>query len=136
MDYSSHRQEIPIPTKSGRNDNVLNQNILLKIAKNIHESLFEFLTQQNFENFISKVLLKNNNPVEIEKQKHYWFDAFRTLKLIHYLRDTIYPNINMFDAIDELLKLMSIENNIKRSSAIPELETQKEYLLLLRKIQS
>jgi len=109
---------------------------LIRISQNIHPALSDFLSQQDFGNFINKVLLKNKNPNEIEKQKHFWFDAFRTLKLIHYLRDETYPNINMFDAIDELLKMMSIENMIKRNSAIPELETQKEYLLLLRKIQS
>lgn len=109
---------------------------LIKISKNIHTALSEFLTQQDFGNFINKVLLKNNNTVEIEKQKHYWFDAFRTLKLIHYLRDATYPNINMFSAIDELLRIMNIENKIKRSVVIPDLETQKEYLKLLRKIQS
>jgi len=128
----------------------------LKIAKNIDENLFQFLVEQNLKRFLSKALLNSKNPAEIEKQKHFWFDAFRTLKLIHYLRDQkhfwfdafrtlklihylrdeTYPNINMFDAIDELLRLMNIENNIKRNSAIPELETQKEYLLLLRKIQS
>ncbi len=113
-----------------------NQNDLIKISRNIHPALSDFLSKQDFENFISKVLLKNNNPNEIEKQKHFWFDAFRTLKLIHYLRDATYPNINMFDAIDELLKLMSIENNIKRNCAIPELGIQKKYLELLRKIQS
>jgi hypothetical protein len=126
-------EEIP---NQVRNDLIVNQSSLLKISKNIHPALSDFLTHQDFENFISKVLLKNKNPIEIEKQKHFWFDAFRTLKLIHYLRDETYPNINMFDAIDELLKMMSIENMIKRNSAIPELETQKEYLLLLRKIQS
>ncbi len=109
---------------------------LLKFAKNIDISLFEFLIGQDFERFIDKVLLKTSNPIEIEKQKHFWFDAFRTLKLIHYLRDATYPNINMFDAIDELLKMMKIENNIKRNCAIPELGMQKEYLNLLRKIQS
>ncbi|MBK7499415.1 MAG: glycosyltransferase family 2 protein [Ignavibacteriales bacterium] len=119
------------------NDNsISNQIDLIRISKNIHPALSDFLSQQDFGNFINKVLLKNNNPNEIEKQKHFWFDAFRTLKLIHYLRDETYPNINMFDAIDELLKMMSIENMIKRNSAIPELEIQKEYLLLLRKIQS
>ena len=107
-----------------------------KDFKKYSSSFIYFLIQQDLENFINKVLIKNSNPIEIEKQKHYWFDAFRTLKLIHYLRDTIYPNINMFDAIDELLRLMNIENKIKRNSAIPDLETQKEYLLLLRKIQS
>jgi len=108
----------------------------LKIAKNIDENLFQFLVEQDLPRFLSKVLLNSKNPAEIEKQKHYWFDAFRTLKLIHYLRDETYTNINMFDAIDELLKMMDIENNISRNSAIPDLETQKEYLLLLRKIQS
>lgn len=115
---------------------ILNQSDLINISKNIHPALFNFLTEQDFENFINKVLLKNSNPIEIEKQKHFWFDAFRTLKLIHYLRDETYPNINMFDAIDELLKIMVIKNDIKRSSAIPDLEIQKEYILLLRKIQS
>ena len=118
-------------------NNYLNEySDLLKFAKNIDISLFEFLIRQDFERFIDKVLLKTSNPIEIEKQKHFWFDAFRTLKLIHYLRDATYPNINMFDAIDELLKMMKIENNIKRNCAIPELGIQKEYLNLLRKIQS
>jgi len=115
---------------------LIEQNTLIKIAGNIHPALFNFLTQQDFKNFVKKVLLNNKNHSEVEKQKHFWFDAFKTLKLIHYLRDETYPNINMFVAIDELLRLTNIENKIKRDSDIPDLETQKEYLLLLRKIQS
>lgn len=119
------------------NDTLISdQFALMKISKNINPALANFLTQQDFENFINKVLLKNNNPTEIEKQKHFWFDAFRTLKLIHYLRDETYPNINMFLAIDELLRMTKTENPIKRKSEIPDLKTQKEYLKLLRKIQS
>jgi len=119
------------------NDNSIpNQIDLIQISRNVHPALSDFLTKQDFENFISKVLLKNKNTIEIEKQKHFWFDAFRTLKLIHYLRDATYPNINMFIAIDELLRMMKIKNSIKRNSEIPDLETQKEYLKLLRKIQS
>lgn len=118
-------------------DNLVpNPSSLIKISNNISPALSDFLSKQDFGNFINKVLLKNNNPNEIEKQKHFWFDAFRTLKLIHYLRDATYPNINMFDAIDELLKIIKIENSIKRKSEIPDLKTQKEYLNLLRKIQS
>ena len=115
---------------------ISDQSALLKISKNIHPALSDFLSQQDFENFINKVLLKNKNPIEVGKQKHYWFDAFKTLKLIHYLRDTVYPNINMFDAIDDLLNLIDIENKIKRDAELPDLETQKKYLLMLRKIQS
>lgn len=140
LNFTDDQQKIPkqdLPDGSQvRNDNLLNQNSLLKISKNIHPALSDFLSQQDFRNFINKVLIKNTNSNEIEKQKHFWFDAFRTLKLIHYLRDAAYPNINMFDAIDELLRMMKIENPIKRKSEIPDLKTQKEYLLLLRKVQS
>lgn len=109
---------------------------LISKAREINPALAEFLIQQNLENFEAKVLKKNTSPTEIEKQKPYWFDAFKTLKLIHYLRDATSPNINMFDAIDGLLQLMNIRNEIERSSEIPDLEMQKEYLLLLRKIQN
>lgn len=129
-------QPEPAHPSGGRNGKENSFHSLMKISKNIYPALSDFLTQQDFENFINKVLLKNDNPIEIEKQKHFWFDAFKTLKLIHYLRDATYPNINMFDAIDGLLQLLNIENKIKRNSAIPDLEIQKEYLLLLRKIQS
>ncbi|MEO8230980.1 MAG: hypothetical protein ABI638_01775, partial [Ignavibacteriota bacterium] len=136
-DFIDKTKEIPNQSAGGgRNDTIISQSSLFKIAQNIHPSLYNFLVQQDFENFTNKVLENNSNPSEAEKQKHFWFDAFRTLKLIHYLRDENYPNINMFDAIDEMLKMLKIENNIKRSAAIPDLETQKKYLILLRKIQS
>jgi hypothetical protein len=109
---------------------------LISKAKKINPAIAEFLIQQDLENFEAKVLKKNTSPTEIKKQKHYWFDAFKTLKLIHYLRDATYPNINMFDAIDELLQSMNIRNEIERSPEIPDFEIQKEYLLLLRKIQN
>jgi hypothetical protein len=133
LNFADNQQEIP---NQVRNDWKNPFQSFIRIAQNINPALSDFLSQQDFGNFISKVLLKNNNPNEIEKQKHFWFDAFRTLKLIHYLRDATYPKINMFDAVDELLKMMKIENNIKRNSAIPEIGKQKEYLKLLRKIQS
>ena len=137
--YLNIKDSLEIPKQSivdRQNDGEISFQSFLKIAKNIHPTLHNFLVQQDFENFTNKVLEKNSNPSEAEKQKHFWFDAFRTLKLIHYLRDENYPNINMFDAIDKLLQLMNIENNLKRNSVIPDLETQKEYLILLRKIQS
>ena len=70
-------------------------------------------------------------------QKKQWFDGFRTLKLIHHLRDNSFPNINTFDAIDSLFEKMKISCNIKRDEGTnPELSDQKEYLILLRKIDS
>lgn len=109
---------------------------LMESAKIINPKLSDFFIEQDLNNFLLKLKQKNISVTEIQKQKHYWFDSFKTLKLIHYLRDTAFPNVNMFDAIDELLKMMGVENKIKRNSKIPDIEIQKEYLLMLRKIQS
>ncbi len=118
------------------NSSALENTTLMESAKIINPKLSDFLIEQDLNNFLLKLKQKNISMTEIQKQKHYWFDSFKTLKLIHYLRDMAFPNVNMFDAVDELLKMMGVENKIKRNSKIPDIEIQKEYLLMLRKIQS
>jgi hypothetical protein len=72
-------------------------------------------------------------PQQLEKQKLKWFDGFRTLKLIHHLRDTVFPVINMFDAADQVFDWLNIPKPQRGTEIIPPVETQKEYLYLMRK---
>jgi hypothetical protein len=106
---------------------------ILNESEKIHPLLKEFLIKNNFEKDWERIFSNNISINEIQKQKIFWFDAFRTLKFIHYLRDNAFPDINLFDATDEMLKLMKIESDIHRDKPIPELEIQKQYLLFLRK---
>ena len=106
-------------------------------AEHIHPELYKFLIQQEFDRHFSKILNHANGEKQLNLQKKRWFDGFRTLKLIHHLRDTAFPEINTFDAIDFLFEKMKISCNIKRDEGTnPELSDQKEYLILLRKIDS
>lgn len=106
----------------------------LEAAENIHPMLYRFLVKQEFDRAFSKILNKTNDVKQINRQKKFWFDGFRTLKLIHFLRDNVHPNINTFDAIDILFEKMGISNNIGREKgALPALSVQKKYLELLRK---
>lgn len=109
------------------------KNILSETEK-IHPLLKEFLITNNFQKDWGKILRNNPSPREIQKQKIFWFDAFRTLKLIHFLRDNSFPNINLFDAVDELLKKMKISFPINRNKDIPDIQTQKQYLVFLRNL--
>ena len=61
-------------------------------------------------------------------------DGFRTLKLIHYLRDNQFPNENMFTALNKLFAKMNLEFDFATEEIIPPLETQLEYLKFLRKL--
>jgi len=104
-------------------------------VKKINPHLYQFLIAQNFENDWEKILLNSKSLEQINKQKLKWFDGFRTLKLIHYLRDTSFPSINMFDALDELLKLNDVHSIPQRGQKnIPSIEIQKEYLSILREL--
>lgn len=104
-------------------------------AKEIHPSLGRFLEEQNFERDWNKILANSKSNLQLIKQKKLWFDGFRTLKLIHFLRDNGFPPINMFDALDEIFRRMQIPFQTEREKGtIPPFEVQIKYLERLREI--
>ncbi|MCX6175219.1 MAG: glycosyltransferase [Ignavibacteriales bacterium] len=106
----------------------------LKSTAAIHKSLYDFLVQNSFEDSWNKILKNSKSDEQKQKQKQIWFDGFRTLKLIHYLRDNGFPLVNMFEALDELLRIENSELRIMRKKIISPVEEQIEYLSLLRKL--
>ncbi len=114
-------------------DKIRSANEYLSIADSIDQALKNFLLLNAFDNQWERIINNSKTVDQIQKQKINWFDGFRTLKLIHYLRDNAFPQINMFDAVDKLLVMMNIENKIIRDVEIPSLEIQFSYLELLRR---
>jgi len=120
--------------------NVFNQrNILpaegyLQKAKSINIELYNFLVQNNFENSWNKIIQNTKTEEQINIQKLFWFDGFRTLKFIHHLRDTAFPQINMFEALDELFKHIGEQGINRANQEIPPIEIQQKYLETLRKL--
>jgi len=114
---------------------ILSSQEYLEKAKIINTHLYEFLVDSSFEKNWEKIVNNSSSNSQIQNQKKLWFDGFRTLKLIHFLRDKSYPSINMFDAIDALFAKMQInfafQNHLNQ---IPNLEIQKKYLEKLREV--
>jgi len=110
---------------------------ILNQAKIIHTELYNFLLQNNYPKQWEKILSNTKSRRQLTHQRKIWFDGFKTLKLIHHLRDTAYPRLNMFDALDMLFIKLGINKSIDRNGDdIPELNIQKEYLILLREIDN
>lgn len=105
----------------------------LKISGEIHPSLYGFLIEQKFEENWKRILSNSKSPEQIQKQKTFWFDGFRTLKLIHHLRDNGFPQINMFQAADNILSEFN-QQTPGAGNNIPSLSLQIEYLEILRKL--
>jgi len=110
---------------------------LVNEAGNIKKELKTFLMQRKFSVQWDRILKNSKNSKQLQYQKQNWFDGFKTLKLIHHLRDSVCPVINMFEAVDKLF--LNIGMNVikkRKGEIIPELDVQKEYLYKLRELDN
>jgi hypothetical protein len=107
----------------------------LEQAMKININLYNFLIKQRFQTIWQRINSNNKIPETIQRQKIFWFDGFKTLKLIHHLRDNGMPLTSMFTAVDKLLSLFNPSYEIGwKSNEITPLEIQKKYLEIIRKI--
>ncbi len=73
------------------------RNELMAWYQELNEDIVLALKALGFENFVTKQ--QGVNQTQFNKQLVTWFDAFKTLKFIHYLRDHYYANIPLTQAI-------------------------------------
>ncbi len=104
----------------------------LSFALKIDANLHKFLVLNNFEYSWNKILSSTKSDEQLYKQKKFWFDGFRTLKLVHFLRDNGLPNIKMAEALNKFNN--SIGNTYQNSFStkleqLKYLEMLKEYII-------
>ena len=65
------------------------------------------------------------------KRRHEWFDAFWTMKLIHYVRDTQYPSVHWEEALRKSAFIdFETTKDISRGQKKAILEAQETKLLV------
>lgn len=114
------------------NGRILSSEEYLSIANSIHPELKKFLLIQSFDIAWNKIVNETKNSEQIQKQKQFWFDGFRTLKLIHHLRDNSFPMINTFVAIEKLFSLLNVE--FKNESEKLSWQYMFQYLQKIREL--
>ena len=107
----------------------------LREASAIHPALNRFLTENNFEESWLKIEENCRDEKQLARQKHFWFDGFRTLKLIHFLRDNGIPQMEMYTAVNTLLNKFNrnIETELSEDFYNTP-EKQMPFLIALREI--
>lgn len=83
------------------------KDILIR-AGSIHPSLLLFLNDCRFGDVWGRIRRNVKSRDNLIHHFHCWFDGFKTLKLINYLTREYYHPINMFEALDRILKLQQI----------------------------
>jgi hypothetical protein len=108
---------------------------ILKQAEQIHPRLKSFLEDSKFPIIWPKIRRVAKDEKLLTKQFHDWFDGFKTLKLINYFTKEVYPQINMFLALERILSMMNISGlKCHPEEEIPPLVEQKAILHYLREI--
>jgi hypothetical protein len=116
-DFSSNKKDILIfdPDvyvvlkewlKLFNSDTSLNPDLTYKEARKIHPELCRFLENRRFKRDWEKILENSKSTKQLDYQRKNWFDAFETLKLIHHLRDTSFPMIDIDSGVKKLFKVV------------------------------
>ena len=83
----------------------LNIEMITKEVKKIHPELFNFLSSNGFSKDWSRILSNSKSEKQLNYQRKNWFDAFKTLKLIHHLRDTSFPMMDIKSGVEKLIRI-------------------------------
>jgi hypothetical protein len=138
MDYYSSKKEILVYDPDEyiilkewlnlfNSDLVLNSEQLMKEVKKVHLELFNFLQMKEFSKDWSRILDNSKSEKQLNYQRKNWFDAFKTFKLIHYLRDTSFPMMDVKTGTSKLFKILGYHLNDES-----EIES---YLKEIRKVE-
>lgn len=107
----------------------------LAAARAIHEELGAFLEKQDFVRSRDRIVAHASSRDALIQQFHRWFDGFRTLKLIHHLRDTCHVEEERFAAIAVLLERLGVDFSMEPDpSPTPDLAQQYRLLDRLRNL--
>ncbi|WP_258104475.1 hypothetical protein [Marinoscillum sp. MHG1-6] len=68
----------------------------------LSEKCQKFVDENDFETAFQKMKKNSPNAERLQKRFFEWFDGFRALKFVHFMRDRYYPNIDIIDALEWL----------------------------------
>jgi len=91
--------------------------MLLRRAGDISGQLREYLEQAGFRQAWDNLLRNNRDEKRLMASFHSWFDAFRTMRLMHHMTDNGHPRISPEQAVPPLLQRAGLAG----SSAVSEL---------------
>ena len=107
---------------------------LLSLAEAIAPQLKTFLVANDFAGVWPRLQRNSPDSKRALSQFHRWFDGFRTLKLIHHLRDNGFPQRGMFESIAMLLEWLGNPFPLPDPVGLTQdIETQKGLLDGLRR---
>lgn len=87
-------------------------------------SIIEFGAEIDLSDHIQRIINNSKNIDTFKHNFHRWFDGFKVLKYIHFVRDNYYPDVPIKSAVNWLLEELNL----------PSKHSAKEMLICLREL--
>jgi hypothetical protein len=75
-------------------------------------SIKQYLVEIDFQDNLMKIKGNSTSETHFVKLFFNWFNAFKVLKLMHYLRDNFYPDVIVFEGANALLEYLGVEKKV------------------------
>lgn len=84
--------------------------------ENIPVLVMEFLKETSLLSELEKIQSHSKNKQHFKERFFEWFNGFKMLKLVHYLRDNYFPEKELVNQANELLKELGLQKSIELSA--------------------
>ncbi len=61
-----------------------------------------FIENENLQKDYNDLQKRSTDDIKFLENFDFWFDGFKMLKLVHFLRDTFYPNLPILEGVNQL----------------------------------
>lgn len=96
------------------------------LAPDQNDLIYSFLVTYKFQETLEEIRLNSKTEAAFIKRFFRWFDAFKVLKFMHFVRDNGLPQLPIEQEVFRLFKVLNIEESLADS---------KLQLLLLRTLE-
>ena len=86
-----------------------------------------YLNAVNYTSNWDRISKASSTPLGRIKAFYAWFDAFKLMKYLHFIRDKGIDDVDLHTAIDDLFEILEIEKSADPLSQLRKLDTSKDY---------
>jgi hypothetical protein len=98
-----------------------------KVKKDLSSAVLSFLEEEEFSDKLNEIKANTNSKDAFIKRFFVWFDAFRAMKYVHFVRDNFYADMSVENAVREWMIVGKIE-----SEEVAKKMSEKDFLLFFR----
>lgn len=113
-------------------ESLLTKEEYLEAARGIHPGVYDYLSSPVISRELGNFLAHSKPGKDLLRRKRSWFDALKTLRMVHTIRDGYLPDIPIDEAIQKFAVMTGVTAPVYVPNKSERLRKQLEWMKVLR----